>query len=308
MTTVYFDRSIADDQRRAKLNHHGHLFAYSPNPHSLALMNLARELLSDAFGGKDPRNAQHEYPVEEYARILSEVKPKFIHHPDCKKIIPALLESHGCDPEFTYFDVPRMRSSTAHDYLTTGIAYAFHSHRDTWYSAPMCQINWWMPIYEVDDDNALAFHPDYWRKAIANNSEIFNYQDWNSNNRFNAVQHLKSEDRPHPKATEPVQWDPSIVVVAPPGGPLLFSASHLHSSIPNTSNETRFSIDFRVVNLKDLRALEGAPNLDCRCTGSAIDDYLRVSDLSHLPADVQAIYLPGHPQAVVRDPGLLQPA
>ena len=54
MTTVYLDRSIADDQRRAKLNQHGHLFAYSPNPHSLALMNLARELLSDAWRRNAP--------------------------------------------------------------------------------------------------------------------------------------------------------------------------------------------------------------------------------------------------------------
>jgi hypothetical protein len=81
MTTVYFDRSIPDDLRRAKLNHDGHLFAYSPNAPSLALVDLARELLSDAFGGKDPRTAQYHYPVEQYARILSEVKPRFIHHP-----------------------------------------------------------------------------------------------------------------------------------------------------------------------------------------------------------------------------------
>ncbi len=118
----------------------------------------------------------------------------------------------------------------------------------------------------------------------------------------------RQEDRPHPKPTEIVEWDPSIVVIAAPGAPLLFSASHLHSSIPNTSNETRFSIDFRVVNLKDLRALEGAPNLDCRCTGSAIGDYLRMSDLSHLPPDVQAIYLPGHPQPVLRDLAIAEPA
>ncbi len=38
--------------------------------------------------------------------------------------------------------------------LIGGIAYAFHAHRDTWYSAPMCQINWWIPIFEVNGGNA----------------------------------------------------------------------------------------------------------------------------------------------------------
>ncbi|MGE0801101.1 MAG: hypothetical protein AB7G13_07300 [Lautropia sp.] len=299
MTTLYFDRKIDDESRRARILRNGDLFVYSPNRHSEALIALARELLWEAFDDTDPETAQYRYPVETYAQILARVKPQFIHHAECKRILPALLESHGCDPDTTYFDVPRMRSSTAGNYLTTGIAYAFHSHRDTWYSAPLCQINWWLPIFDVDSDNALAFHPAYWNKPIANNSEIFNYQDWHGNNRFDAVRHLKQEDRPHSRPTEPVAWEPSIVAITPPGGALLFAASHLHSSIPNTSDRTRFSIDFRVVNLGDLKSLDGAPNLDCKCTGSAIDDYLRMRDLAHVPAAVQALYRKGHPQPLI---------
>ena len=65
-------------------------------------------------------------------------------------------------PPATYFDGPRMRTATSDGYLTSGIAYAFHPHRDTWYSAPFCQINWWIPIYDIEPVNALAFHPRYW--------------------------------------------------------------------------------------------------------------------------------------------------
>ena len=72
---------------------------------------------------------------------------------------------------------------------------------------------------------------------------------------------------------------------------LLFAAAHLHSSIPNQTGETRFSIDFRVVNRKDLRAREGAPNVDSRCTGSPINDYLQGTTLEHLPPDIQKMYL-----------------
>ena len=63
--------------------------------------------------------------------------------------------------------VRRMRSSTSDGYLTTGIAYAWHPHRDTWYSAPQCQINWWMPIYEIVSENAMAFHPRYFGEAVS---------------------------------------------------------------------------------------------------------------------------------------------
>ena len=93
--------------------------------------------------------------------MLAALKPAFIHHPESKRHLRAILVEHGCDPELTYFDVPRLRTSTSDDYLTTGIAYAFHPHRDTWYSAPMMQLNWWLPIYDVAPDNVVAFHPEY---------------------------------------------------------------------------------------------------------------------------------------------------
>src|SRR5690606_3430824 len=108
-----------------------------------------RGMLKDAFGPRDPELAQHEMPVVDFAGLLSRLKPEFIHHPACKTIMPRLLARLGCDPKQTYFDVPRLRTSTSDDYLTTGIAYAFHPHRDTWYSAPMCQINWWLPVYPL---------------------------------------------------------------------------------------------------------------------------------------------------------------
>ncbi len=295
MTAIYFDRAIDDDARRDAL-FNGDLFVYSPNAATRRLVELARGLLVDAFGGRDPRTAQDHYPVEEYAQILAKVKPAFIHHPECKRILPEILASLGCDLDQHYFEVPKMRSSTSNGYLTTGIAYAFHPHRDTWYSAPMCQINWWMPIYEIEAGNAMAFHPEYFRRGVRNDSDEYSIQEWNRNGRFNAAQFIGKDTRKQPRPQEEVKLEPSIVVVAPPGGLLLFSASHLHSSIPNFSGKTRFSIDFRTAHLGDLRAKRGAPNVDSRCKGTALVEYMRASDLSLLPDDVQETYLPGHPQ------------
>jgi len=73
-----------------------------------------------------------------------------------------------------------MRTSTAQGYLTTGIAYAFHPHRDTWYSAPFYQLNWWLPIYPITADNGLAFHPRYWYTPVKNGSGVYNCAEWNA--------------------------------------------------------------------------------------------------------------------------------
>jgi ectoine hydroxylase-related dioxygenase (phytanoyl-CoA dioxygenase family) len=201
-----------------------------------------------------------------------------------------MLRELGADPEKTYFDVPRMRTSTSDDYLTSGIAYAFHPHRDTWYSAPMCQINWWMPIYPIVPENAMAFHPRYWSQAVRNGSTEYNYGEWNRTSRQNAAQFIKLDTREQPKPEEPMELDPQVRVIAPPGGILLFSGAQMHSSVPNTSGRTRFSIDFRTVNLDDVAARRGASNVDSACTGTTMGDYLRGTDLAHVPEELIAMY------------------
>src|SRR4051794_8497035 len=185
---------------------------------------------------------------EDYAAILSDLKPKFIHHPKSKEHIQGLLGELGCDLGQTYFDVPRLRTSTSDDYLTTGIAYAFHPHRDTWYSAPMMQVNWWLPIYDVSPNNVVAFHPAYFDQGIANGSASYNYYQWNRDSRALAASQIGVDTRVQPKPEQPIELDPQIRPVPPVGGVMVFSGAQLHSSVPNVSGRTRISVDFRTVN------------------------------------------------------------
>jgi hypothetical protein len=184
-----------------------------------------------------------------------------------------------------------MRTSTSDNYLTTGIAYAWHPHRDTWYSAPSCQINWWLPIYEIESNNSMAFHPQYWSQPVKNSSAEYNYYTWNKLYRGEAVAKLtKADPRPLPRATERMELEPQIRLICPVGGVILFSGAQMHSSVPNTSGATRFSIDFRTIHLHDAAAKRGAPNIDAACTGTVMRDYLSCADLSRVPADVVALY------------------
>ena len=289
MDSVYIDPLMTDDQRREAL-YRGQLLVYSATPSSKALVDFTRGMLHEAFGSLDPETAQYHMPVEKYAALLADLKPQFIHHPKSKEFLRGILGELGCDPEKTYFDVPRMRSSTSDDYLTSGIAYAFHPHRDCWYSAPMCQINFWIPIFAIQPENCMAFHPRYWSQGVRNGSRDYNYAEWNRTSRKSAAQHLKSDTRVQPKPEEPMELDPQIRVILPPGAILLFSGAQMHSSVPNNSGRTRFSIDFRTVHIDDVATHQGAPNVDSECTGTTMQDYLRVTDLANVPEDLVRIY------------------
>jgi hypothetical protein len=223
-------------------------------------------MIIEAFGSLDPETAQYEMPVEKYAEVLAELKPKFIHHPGSKERLQALLQELGCDLDKTYFDVPRMRPATSDEYLTTGIAYAFHPHRDTWYSAPFSQQNWWIPISQIVPQNAMVFHPRYWTQGVHNGSRRYNYDEWNRTSRYTAAKHIWNGTCDQPKPEEPVKLDPQVRVVPETCGILLFFGNQLHSTVPNTSGRTRCSIDFRVIHINDVVERREAPNVDSECT------------------------------------------
>jgi hypothetical protein len=289
MSTVFFDATVDDEVRRQRL-YAGQIFVFSPRPSSVALCEFAREMIEEAFGSLEPRKAQYSMPVEGYVAIVAPLKPKFIHHPETKQLLQAVVEGFGCDLSETYVDVPRLRMVTSDGYLTSGVGFAHHPHRDSWYSAPLCQLNWWLPIYDIESESALAFHPRYWSQPVRNGSSEFNYYEWNSVGRRDAAQHIKTDTRKQPRPEEPIELEPQVRVVCRAGGLILFSGAQLHSTVPNTSGLTRYSIDFRTVHIDDVMSKGGAPNIDSAPTGTSLRDFMRGTDLTRLPDEVVALY------------------
>ena len=182
MPTVHYDSSSSDEARRWAA-YEGDFFLTSPDAATTRFCDFTRELIEEAFADVAPERAQDQHSVERYVEILSVLKPTFIHHPRSKELFRDVLEARGCDLDKTYFDVPRLRTSTSGGYLTTGIAYAWHPHRDTWYSAPLSQLNFWMAVYPIERGNAMAFHPNYFDRVVPNSSSTYNYYEWNAKHR-----------------------------------------------------------------------------------------------------------------------------
>jgi hypothetical protein len=290
VNTVYIDPGADEGLRRERL-YQGQLFVLSPRPSTIALIEHARDMIETAFGGIDPQLAQYEMPVERYVEICAPLKPAFIHNDTTKRLLRAVVEDFGCVLDDTYVDVPRLRMVTSDGYLTSGVGYAHHPHRDTWYSAPMAQLNWWLPIYDIETEQSMAFHPYYFDKPIKNGSSEFNYYEWNAVGRKGAATQIKADTRKQPKPEEELQHlQPELRLVPPAGGIVLFSPAHLHSTVPNTSGRARYSIDFRTVNRTDLELGRSAPNLDSHCTGTSLRDFRRGSDASQLPDDLISRY------------------
>jgi ectoine hydroxylase-related dioxygenase (phytanoyl-CoA dioxygenase family) len=136
----------------------------------------------------------------------------------------------------------------------------------------------------------MAFHPRYWSEGVENDSSRFNYYEWNGNQRKEAAKHVKSDTRWQPHAAGPLELEPEIRLICNPGAAIMFAAAQLHSTVPNTSGRTRYSFDFRTVNVEDLRNGHGAPNVDSAPSGTSLRDFLRVADRAPLPEDILMRY------------------
>ena len=246
-------------------------------------------MISDGFGKVAPERAQFEMPVEEFAGIIAKIKPAFTHHPDAKKHLRTMFEELGCDPDLTYFDVPKLRIVSTDGYLTAGMGYAYKAHRDIWYACPESQINWWTPIKPITERRGLAFYPSCFDKEVPNNSEDFDAYKWNAEGRKNAGKYIDSDPRPHPRFQGESLEDPQILV-GDPASLLVFSAQHLHATVPNDSGETRFSIDFRSVHRQDIVDHKGAHLSDNRSTGTTLRDFMRSTDHALFEDEVVATY------------------
>jgi hypothetical protein len=285
---------MSDDERRRRL-YAGDIFVFAPRASTRRLSEFAGELIEEAFGPLDPREAQHTLPVETFVNIVAPLKPRFIHHPRTTGLVLDALQDLGVDLSQTYFDVPRMRVATSDGYLNAGVAYPLHPHRDIWYSSPPCQLNWWLPVYPFTSDSSFAFHPRYWNVPVPNSSGDYNHYEWNRGGRANAATQIHTDTRKQPKPLEPLDLEPELRVVCEPGGVILFSGAHLHSTVPNTSGRTRFSIDFRTAHVHELASGGGAPAIDRACTGTTLFELRRASDLAPVPDEIIRRYDPDPP-------------
>lgn len=285
MVNLLVNHQLSDSERRRTI-FEGALLMYSKSSATTKLTDHARSLIHKAFGALDPERAQRSLEVSDFASRVGSLKSRFTNDAVTKKLIQFLLAEMGCDLDRTYFDLPRLRVVPCGDYLTSGVSYAYKAHRDTWYASPTCQVNWWVPVFDVTPDRAMSFFPAYFDRATSNSSATFDYEEWCRVGRALATAQVGADTRNHPLPSETINTVSELRIAGATGEPIIFSAAQLHATAPNLSGVTRFSLDFRTVSLDDLERRAGAPNVDSAATGTTLGDFIRTVDLvPHLLAD-----------------------
>lgn len=282
MLNLYVNRVFPGEEFR-QLLYSGTMILHTKLQSSAEFCGYAQQCIRQVFGDQvDARLVHTQLPVEEFVQKVSVLKGEFTNSTVSKQYIRNFLEEINQDPEEYLFDVPRIRVVPDYDYLHSGVSYAYLPHRDTWYGAPECQINTWMPVFPIQPDHTMMINPLYFDRPVQNDSSEWDLQHWITNERPAATQSIDNEDRRHPVPLEEVGTETELRLAGGSGDMIVFSGSHLHGTVPNRSGRVRYSVDFRVFQAEDLKARVGAVNQDgaARNIEFGLRDLLRASDFA----------------------------
>jgi Phytanoyl-CoA dioxygenase (PhyH) len=245
-----------DDERRGELVYAGGLLVFRDVAPLSEVARLTEEMIGEAAS-------------------IDELQARFKRDQRVNDLFRAALEDVGVAVERTYWDPAHLRVvPPIEDHAGPQIG-RIGVHRDTWGSNVPQQTNWWATLRPLSALRTIAFYPRYWEQPIANNSA-----DWD----LDAVRErrrsgVRVEELPIvPEPTEPVDTESELRMVIEPGDFLCFSGAHLHASVPNTSDSTRYSVELRTVYIDDLTAGRGAPNLDGRAPAHPLEWFRSMDD------------------------------
>ena len=261
----------------------GQLFKLGSNAASLRLVEevglllqeeLCRGLPSDA----GYREAQLHLDNDAFFERIGRIRRTLYMDPRFHAALRAVIEAGGFDPEQVAFDPLRLRTICHEGHLNPRAAAVYLPHRDTWYGHPDCLIAWWIPLDELEPHETFEFFPDYFERGVPNDSECFDYEAWVARGWSLKIgwQDVDAGLRTHYPAAnlEGVELGRRLGFGAHHGENLLFAGAHLHQTLPQATGRTRFSLDFRIADLRDVRAGLGAPRVDNRSKGSSLRDYV----------------------------------
>lgn len=262
-----------DDAARGARVYAGDILIFRRLPAMAELCRAADRLLREAFGGREPTTAHQRLPPPDYDARRRGLRPAFAGDGEVQRLLAEALRQTGADDRRCYRDravlraQPPARGGRAPE--TLGV------HRDTWGSNLMAQHNWWAPVYPLSRERTIALYPAYWSRPLANTSAEWDLEELRARRRRDGT--LGGYPL-LPEAAEPVDTAAELRVVIEPGDLMCFSGAHLHASVPNGTALARFSIETRSVDVEDVRAGRGAPNLDGAAPRVATGWFRRLAD------------------------------
>jgi hypothetical protein len=264
---------LLDDAGRAAL-YAGRLDVLEATPAIAALSAAVWDRVVRRFAPLDPREAHAKLGNDAHFERFAALRQGIPHDPSFVRLAFDALASLGVAPPDYRVDRPRVRAVASGAHRIAEARPAYGQHRDTWYANPRAQLNHWIPLHPLLDEERIGFFPQRFGVAVPNTSGGFDLDAWQSLGGFQAYARPQPTRQHHPAPLEPLDWALAPRPAVPFGSILRFSAHHLHGTVPHDSGRTRYTLELRAVHARDHRVGLGAPSVDDGARGDTFATYL----------------------------------
>lgn len=225
--------------------------------------------------GDDPERAHLRMREADVADAIQALRKSVQDDSEIREQIKRMFAAVGMHAGDNYDDGLKLRAQLPHSESGLRGVAPLSAHRDTWGSNVMAQTNWWAPVFPITPERTIALFPAWFERPVTNDSTGWDFAEM--------VRRIKQEgyysDYPLlPTATHPPAWHDALAISIEPGDLMAFSGAHLHASVPNTTDRTRFSFEIRTVNATDATAGRGAPNVDGKAVRTTWQMFRRLTD------------------------------
>lgn len=242
-------------------------------------VNKIWEIMNSTFLDLDPSIAQFHLSNEELIGKFQTIRANIKSDRNAIRLLMNIFLE--CGLEDLYFDYPRFRGITNDGHQNPLAANAYTLHRDQWFANPRAQWNWWIPLIDIVKENSFGIYPNYFFTPVQNNSNLFEYSDWQEKGGFQSYG-PRDHEKVFPTTINTPDLSNEYRVTLKTGEIFIFSAHHLHRTLPNTTEGTRFSIDVRTILLDDLLNGSKAPNVDNQSKGTTLIDFFHCPSMKKL--------------------------
>jgi len=244
----------------------------------MALVSRVVHLMQERLETDDVRKAHLKWSAEEMFNRIGALRRTVYLESEFHDRVRDVAEESGFSPDRVAFDPIRLRVVQPGGHRNPLAAPVYFPHRDTWYAHSQSMIVWWLPLHDLIPEETFVFYPDHLNQAVANDSEIFDYAEWIKDGPALKIGWQNRDSgvtARYPGSLEASMPERAEGFSCRAGENLIFSGAHYHKTLPHDLDQTRFSLDFRIVHLDDAQAGRGAPNADNRSRGSTLADYVQ---------------------------------
>jgi len=275
------------ERQRSEMLFNGEVLVFRCVPAMQELIDYTDSLLKKHLGKGDPTTIQTRLNETDYLELMGQAQHEFRTGKRCKQLFFKALGQIGVDPGRTYWDHFPLRAVPYGGTHKGGRCGWVDVHRDTWGANINAQLNWWSPIYPLTPGRSMAFYPDYWQRPLANDTAGWSIDEYIRQRNLLPDKERKVPYSSVPLPTEPVDSNHLFPVLIEPGDLLCFASAHLHGSVQNSSDRTRFSVEMRTANIDEIQGGYGAPNVDNAGVKPMYNWFRRISDSRSLGEDME---------------------